>query len=78
MEEINTVIEESSLIFTFDKDTDAVKFYDTDFYRRRFNSFPGAKGIDILAESNEIIQLIEIKNCTEHGQNLKEWKAVRN
>ncbi|KAA8501194.1 hypothetical protein FNY66_09815 [Mediterraneibacter catenae] len=77
MEEANTVIEESSLRFTFDEDTEAVKFDDTDFYRRRFSSFPGAKGIDILAESKEIIQLIEIKNCTGHeSENI--WRTSVN
>lgn len=77
MEEANTVIEESSLRFTFDEDTEAVKFDDTDFYRRRFSSFPGAKGIDILAESTEIIQLIEIKNCTGHeSENI--WRTSVN
>ena len=31
-----------------------------------FNQMPGAKGVDIVADSDEIIHFIEIKNCLGH------------
>lgn len=57
-------IDESNLTFEFDENTQAIKFDDTDFYRKYFNKMPGSKGVDILANSKESIQFIEIKNCT--------------
>lgn len=60
------IIEESGLRFEFGEDVQAVKFDDQPFYRRAFNKLPEAKGVDILADSKEIIQLIEIKNCSGH------------
>ena len=61
-------INESGLTFTFNEGTKAIKFDDARFYREDFNSLPGGKGVDILAASasSDIIQLIEIKNCTGH------------
>lgn len=59
-------IEESNLIFEFDDETKAVKFDDTNYYRHIFNKMPAAKGVDILANSKDVIQLIEVKNCTGH------------
>lgn len=61
-------INESSLTFTFNEGINAIKFDDTRFYREDFNNLPGGKGVDILAASasSDIIQLIEIKNCTGH------------
>ena len=57
-------IDESNLTFEFDENTQAIKFDDTEFYRKYFNKMPGSKGVDILANSEEGIQFIEIKNCT--------------
>lgn len=59
-------IEESGLIFSFVNINNAVKFDDLDFYRNAFNALPGSKGVDIIADSAEWIQLIEIKNCKNH------------
>ena len=59
-------IEESNLSFEFDNETQAIKFDDTKFYRQFFNRMPSSKGVDILADSKEMIQFIEIKNCTGH------------
>ncbi len=73
----DAMIDESSLRFTFNEKTDIIKFDDTDFYRKKFNGFPGSKGIDILAESEEAIQLIEVKNCTGHeSENI--WRTSIN
>ena len=58
------VIEESNLHFAFDEDVQAIKFDDTEFYRKYYNKMPNAKGVDILASSKDVMQLIEIKNCT--------------
>lgn len=60
-------IEESGLKFQFDDEQySAVKFDEMPFYRDRFNKLPGGKGVDIIANSKEILQLIEIKNCIGH------------
>ncbi len=59
-------IEESNLLFSFDSRYDAVKFDDTDFYRVYFNQMPGSKGVDIIADSDEVLHFIEIKNCMGH------------
>ena len=56
-------VSEGSLKFIFDDDTEAVKFDDTSFYRKRFNNLPGGKAVDILASSKSAIQFIEIKDC---------------
>ena len=60
------LIEESNLTFNFNNQTQAIKFDDTDFYRKSFNKMPSSKGVDILANSKDVIQLIEIKNCSGH------------
>lgn len=60
------VINESELEFVFNEGVNAIKFDDTEFYRKSFNRLPGAKGVDIIAHSNNEIQLIEVKNCTGH------------
>lgn len=59
-------INESNLTFSFADGTTVIKFDNTDFYRKVFNKLPGSKGVDIIADSNDMLQLIEIKNCTGH------------
>ena len=56
-------IREGSLCFSFVEGVSAIKFYDGEFYRKFFNQLPGAKGVDILADSKTDLQFIEIKNC---------------
>lgn len=71
------VIEESDLKFEFNEDYQVVKFDDTDFYRREFNKLPAAKGVDIIANSKEVLQFIEVKNCVGHeSENL--WRTSVN
>lgn len=71
------VIEESNLAFKFSEDWQVIKFDDTDFYRDRFNKLPGAKGVDIISNSKEVIQFIEVKNCTGHeAENM--WRTSVN
>ena len=62
----NKEISESGLTFEFRDVNDAIKFDDTDIYRNEFNMLPDSKGVDIIADSNSFIQLIEIKNCKGH------------
>ena len=72
-----TVIEESDLKFSFSGETIAIKFDDTRFYRNFFNRLPGGKGVDIVADSPDYFQFIEIKNCTGHErENL--WRTSVN
>lgn len=71
------VIEESSLKFKFPEETRAIKFDDTEFYRREFNKLPQGKGVDIIADAPDLIQLIEIKNCKAHEiENM--WRTSTN
>ena len=51
------VINESELEFVFNEGVNAIKFDDTEFYRKSFNRLPGAKGVDIIAHSNNEIQM---------------------
>lgn len=57
-------IKESDLKFTFSEQMTAIKFDDTKFYREAYNKLPGGKGVDIIADSDEMLQLIEVKNCS--------------
>lgn len=57
-------IEESNLTFTFPEWMIVTKFDDTKFYRESYNKQPHGKGVDIIADSDVMLQLIEVKNCT--------------
>lgn len=71
------IIEESNLKFCFSDEVSAIKFDDTDYYRKKFNNLPSGKGVDILVDSENIFQFIEIKNCTGHErENL--WRTSVN
>ena len=68
-------ISESGLTFSFTNINEAVKFDDLDFYRNQYNALPGSKGVDIIADSDDWIQLIEIKNCKGHeAENM--WRTL--
>lgn len=54
------IIRESNLEFKFADDCRVIKFDDTEFYRKRFNKLPEAKGVDIISNSEEILRFIEI------------------
>lgn len=70
-------IKESDLTFTFDDKTNVIKFDDTNFYRKSFNKLPGGKGVDIIADNADCLQLIEIKNCIGHeAENV--WRTSTN
>lgn len=71
------IIRESNLEFKFSDDCRVIKFDDTEFYRKRFNKLPEAKGVDIISNSEEILRFIEIKNCEGHeAENL--WRTSVN
>lgn len=59
-------ISESNLTFSFGQEYTAIKFDDKPFYREYFNRMPYSKGVDIIANSDELIHLLEIKNCKGH------------
>lgn len=67
-------ISEGNLVFSFDSEYTAIKFDDRPFYREYFNNMPGGKGVDIIADSDDIIHLIEIKNCLGHEQENR-WRT---
>lgn len=58
-----TQISESGLSFSFLDNVDVKKFDDTKFYRSYYNNLPNCKGVDIIANSDKILQIIEVKNC---------------
>lgn len=61
---IYMIINEDKLNFKFDEEQfKAIKFDDTNFYRNYFNKLPEAKGVDILAKSENELLFIEIKDC---------------
>ena len=71
------IIEESNLKFKFAPQVCAVKFDDCKFYRKEFNKLSSAKGVDILADSKEAFQFIEVKHCSGHeAENL--WRTSVN
>lgn len=59
-------VSERDLVFSFDSAYTAIKFDENPFYRDYCNHMPGGKGVDIVADSDEIIHLVEIKNCLGH------------
>ena len=70
------VIEESGLKFEFPLESIAVKFDDTDLYRKRFNAFTDSKGVDFISDTKELLVLTEIKNfgCVSRGKNIWKWQ----
>lgn len=56
-------IEESGLKFEFPTGSTAVKFDDTDFYRKSFNVFADSKGVDFISDTKEFFVFTEVKNC---------------
>lgn len=67
-------IEESDLTFTFADQISVSKFDDAKFYRNAYNKLPNGKGVDIIADSPDMLQLIEVKNCSGHeSENL--WRT---
>lgn len=71
-------IKEGSLTFVFDEQTTAVKFDETDFYKKFFIHQPGGKGVDIIANNQKYTLLIEIKNCLGfEDKNKKRTHTVR-
>lgn len=59
-------IRESNLTFSFDSEYTVIKFDEKPFYRESFNKMPYGKGVDIIADSDGTIHLLEIKNCLGH------------
>ncbi len=70
-------IKEGNLTFTFDSHIKAIKFDDTNFYRKKFNHLPSGKGVDIIADCRDCLQLIEIKDCTGHEAD-NVWRTSTN
>ena len=71
-----TQISESGLSFSFLDNVDVKKFDDTKFYRSYYNNLPNCKGVDIIANSDKILQIIEVKNCIVYGDNVIEKHGI--
>ena len=56
------VLTEGELQFTFPGER-AIKFDDTEFYRKRFNKLTGAKGVDFICDTDNFLILLEVKDC---------------
>ena len=56
------VLTEGELQFTFPGGK-AIKFDDTEFYRKRFNKLSGAKGVDFICDTDDFLMLLEVKDC---------------
>jgi len=72
-------IRESNLSFSFPEEDNSlvIKFDDSRFYRDYFCHQPEGKGMDILACSNQRLQMIEIKNCSGYeAENI--WRTRTN
>lgn len=69
--------EESRLKFGFPDDSKVIKFDDTIFYRKFFNTLPNSKGIDFIAVETDNISFIEIKNCIGDEGNCR-WRIFPN
>ena len=67
-------IKESGLTFCFTQET-ALKFDDSVYYRKCFESFPGAKGVDMLCDSPNHLVFLEVKNCLGHEADNR-WRIV--
>lgn len=65
---------ESRLNFTFDEKFQVVKFDDTDFYRFSCSSMPNGKAVDFVADSQERMIFMEVKNCTGYEKDTK-WRT---
>lgn len=61
-----TQISESGLSFSFLDGVDVIKFDDTKFYREYYNKLCNCKGVDIITDSDKVLQIIEVKNCVGH------------
>lgn len=59
---------ESRLDFIFDDIFRVIKFDETGFYKKFSGFMPNGKGVDFIADSENRIILLEIKNCTDYEQ----------
>lgn len=59
------VLTEGELQFTFPGEK-AIKFDDTEFYRKRFNKLSGAKGVDFICDTDDFLMLLEVKDCLDN------------
>ena len=67
-------IRESDMLFSFRDGVAAVKYDDEPFYRKRYNIAEGTKGVDIVADCDTVMYLIEIKNCEGTAENQDAWR----
>lgn len=69
--------EESRLKFGVPDDSRIIKFDDTVFYRKFFNSLPESKGVDFIIADREKIAFVEVKNCVGDEGNCR-WRIFPN
>lgn len=59
-------ISEGNLTFHFPTECTAIKFDESQFYRKYFNALTYSKGVDIISVSPDAVTLIEIKDFSGH------------
>ena len=69
--------EESGLAFEFSEGTKVIKFDETRYYTKSFNTFPRSKGVDFIAVAQDFISFIEVKNCLGDEGNCR-WRIFPN
>lgn len=67
------VKEESGLKFGFREGSNVIKFDDTEFYRKSFNTFSASKGVDFIVAEKGQVAFIEVKNCIGDEGNCR-WR----
>lgn len=65
---------ESNMKFEFGDQFQAIKFDDTEIYKKFQNNVSNGKGVDFIAYSKDKVILMEIKNCTGHEAENK-WRT---
>ncbi len=67
------IFEESRIRFRFPDTCKTIKFDDSVYYKKLFNMFPGAKGVDFVSVTSKFAAFIEIKNCLGDEGNCR-WR----
>ena len=59
-------LDESNLRFQFKEGLLPIKFDESNFYTKRFNTLQGSKGVDFIVFDEETLYFIEVKNFSGH------------
>lgn len=71
------IVSESNIQFEFPDCCQAIKFDDTEYYRKQFNILPNGKAVDFIAYSQKKYLLLEVKNCVGNEAENR-WRIAPN